>query len=193
MEGYNWQKKRPRLNQYAEGPERDKYIYFDSMLWKHENCKYETNTWRAAFMRACKSSQAAFSGGFFGFENHPDKELYRDLLMTKYLTTDRWLEEVRKSVLVFNTPSVFGGHGWKLCEFMAMGKAIISSPLNNDLPKALEHGKHIHFVEKKEELEEAVNLLLTDKEYRKQLSRGAREYYLQYQEPKQMIRRLINS
>lgn len=43
-------------------------------------------------------------------------------------------EKTRRSAIVFNTPSVLGCHGWKLAEYLAMGKAIISTPLNNIMP-----------------------------------------------------------
>ncbi len=191
MSGYNWQARRPELSVYEPEKAEADYVYFDSSLWRKEGGAETTNAWRASFMRACKASDIHFEGGFFGYKGHPDYEKYKDVLLTKYIRSNEWIKRVKRSTLVFNTPSVHGGHGWKLCEFLAMGKAMISSPILNDLPAPLEHGKHLHLISSEEEIGDAIRLLVSDDGYRSRLEQGARKYYLDYLTPSKEMQRLL--
>ena len=87
-----------------------------------------------------------------------------------------YIKKTKLSTIVFNTPSVHNCHGWKLGEYLAMGKAIISTPLSNNLPEDLVHGKNIHFVSNMSELKIAINFLLDNSSYRMILEQGAKEY-----------------
>jgi hypothetical protein len=71
-----------------------------------------------------------------------------------------------------------------------MGKAIISTPLSNDLPAPLIHGESIHIVQNQQELIDAINLLNRDSEYRNKLEYGAREYFKKYVSPDASIKLL---
>ena len=48
--------------------------------------------------------------------------------------------------MAFNNPAVHGCLGWKLGELLAMGKAIVSLPIERTLPSPLERGVHMHVV-----------------------------------------------
>ena len=52
---------------------------------------------------------------------------------------------------MLNTPGVSGCLGWKLGEYLALGKAIISTPIQRQLLADLEHGTHIHVVDGSED------------------------------------------
>jgi glycosyltransferase involved in cell wall biosynthesis len=101
-----------------------------------------------------------------------DNQLYTGILINFKYSYSEYLEKTKKSLFVFNTPAVFECHGWKLGEYMAMGKAIISTPLSNDLPESLKHGENIHFVNSEEEIKDAIQLLLKDEDYRNKLEKG---------------------
>ena len=84
-------------------------------------------------------------------------------------------------------------HGWKLGEYLALGKAIISTPILNELPEKLEHGKNIYYVNGDlKEIEEAINRLLNDKNLREHLERGAYSYYKRNVAPLSVITKLID-
>jgi glycosyltransferase involved in cell wall biosynthesis len=100
---------------------------------------------------------------------------------------------MKRSVIAFNTPAVHNCHGWKLSEYLAMGKAILSTPISHVLPKPLEHGRNVHIVRNEEEMREGVMQLLTDRSYRERLSEGAREYYRAYASPAASIRLILDS
>ena len=55
---------------------------------------------------------------------------------------------------------------WDLGEYLALGKAIISTPLFNDLPAPLTHGINIHFVENDvDSIKEAVSYIIANPDY----------------------------
>jgi len=191
LAGYTWQLRRPKLSEYEPVVPESDYIFFDSQLWTEENDAKATNAWRAAFIRTCKSLDTTFQGGLFANRDHPDYGIYEDLMLSEFITTDEYVRRIKRSTLVFNTPSCHHGHGWKLGEFLAMGKAMVSTPIINDLPRPLEHGKHLHLVENEEEIREAVIRITGDPAYRESLEQGAREYYNTYMTPSRVIRRLL--
>lgn len=101
------------------------------------------------------------------------------------------MQNTKKSAFVFNTPAAWACHGWKLGEYLAMGKAIISTPFENEMPEKMIHGENIYFVESESEMEAAVNLLLSDNVLRKKLEMGAKEYYDKWLKPDVVINRII--
>lgn len=72
-----------------------------------------------------------------------------------------------------------------------MGKAIISTPLTREMPEKLIHGEHVHFVERVEDIYNAVLKIKHDNEYRYKLERGARAYYEEWLSPEVVIKRII--
>ena len=72
-----------------------------------------------------------------------------------------------------------------------MGKAIISTPLLNDLSIALEHGKELLIVNNQKELEDAINLLLTDTETRLNMEKASRLYWNNIANPEAVIKSIL--
>ena len=102
-----------------------------------------------------------------------------------------WLTKTKQSILVFNTPAFWNCHGWKLGEYLALGKCILSTPLSNDLPYPLEHGKNIHFVENSQEaIKESVEYIISHADYQHKLEQGAREYWAKYGAPEMSLKLL---
>jgi glycosyltransferase involved in cell wall biosynthesis len=102
------------------------------------------------------------------------------------------MKNIRRSAFVFNTPAVWNCHGWKLGEYFALGKAIISTPLSNDMPVPLIHGENIHFVKTSDDIQKAIEMISESKEYRLKLEEGAYKYWQKYLTPKSVIQRIVN-
>jgi glycosyltransferase involved in cell wall biosynthesis len=190
LTNYIGQYQRPKIEQYEviQREEQCNYCFFISTLWEHENCITGTNKWRAQYIRECrKQANLAFEGGLFASPENIEYQAYQDVIINKHYDRTEYLEKTKKSLFVFNTPAVHECHGWKLGEFLAMGKAIISTPISNDLPVDLKHGENIHIVNSEKELKEAIDLLLNDREYRLKLERGSTAYYKQYASPSAVI------
>lgn len=168
------------------------YVFLIATLWHHKNCLEETNLFRKAFIEACKASDCDFEGGFNSFEkDHPQREEFKNLLLKKRYPINEYIKKTKLSAIVFNTPTVHNCHGWKLGEYLAMGKAIISTPLSNNLPENLVHGKNIYFVSNMSELKIAINFLLDNSSYRMILEQGAKEYYSKFVSPQKVIESIL--
>ena len=177
---------RQQYTEYITGTINPNYLFLCSTLWTNNewNRNDETvNLARAHFIRACKSIEGLnFEGGFVPSKTSSN-ELFKDCLCESY-GTHEWLQKTQKSVCVFNTPAYWQCHGWKLGEYMALGKAIVSTPLSNDLPAPLLHGEHIHIVENSQEaMREAVSFILTHPDYRQRLETNIQSYWQQYGTP----------
>ena len=177
-------------------------IFFHaSTLWYNKFAATDTNMYRGEFLKACKKAGINIEGGLFYvnsdsvLQEMPDypkyKEEYKDFIYESRLSMDDYIRKTKESVVVFNTPSVCECHGWKLAEYLCMGKAIISTPLTREMPAPLEHGKHVHFVNSPGEIYDAVIKINSDEHYRKQLEEGAREYYEKWIAPEIVIQRLL--
>jgi hypothetical protein len=191
---YRWQYKyRVGLDLFAPGASRDDYIFFSSTIWREEEAP-RTNGYRALFMKCCKSlSGITFEGGFSPSGSPGCSAGYKEHLAEKRYPLLEWLEKIKCSALVFNTPAVWQSHTFKLAEFLALGKAIISTPLVNELPSPLVHGQHIHYVDGSEDsLHDAINSIIKDRDYRMHLERNAYDYYATFLTPKKVIKRLLD-
>jgi len=191
-----WRQYHYRLPLSALQPGRSEgdYVFFLTSLWRGELDGAPCNEFRANFIRACRDMAGIrFEGGFAprpagyapGFE---------DLMVGRRYAFPEYLTKVKRSVVVFSTPAVYRCHGWKLGEYLALGKAIISTPLSRELPAPLEHGTHAHFVDGSiGGIEEAVRLLVEDGDYRRRLERNAREYFERYLAPARCIERITGT
>jgi len=148
---YYAQYKRPMLDDYLSTTidysytrYNKPYVFMIGTLWTHKNCIEGTNLLRKTFVELCKTLNCNFEGGFLASAKHPQFELFKNLMFYKRYPVKSYVKKTKLSVIVFNTPAVHNCHGWKLGEFLSMGKAIISSPLSNELPEEFVHGKNIH-------------------------------------------------
>lgn len=175
----------------SEGVERPSYVFHASTLWPHVNCVNYTNPLRLSFMKACKSNAGiTFEGGFFIKYDAPRE--YQDFALEKYIPKREYMQKILESAIVFNTPAVHNCHGWKLGEYLAMGKAIISTPISNRLPSVLLNGEHLYIVNTPEDMKDAVNILLTNEKMRQTLKRNCKKYYEEYASPSAIIRNIIH-
>jgi hypothetical protein len=172
-------------------PSADGYVFTMSSLWAgHPGC----NEARARFMRVCRTLPGVVFEGGFAPRRNAGVPGYDDLAMPGRCTAAEYIERTRRSTFVFNTPAVAGCHGWKLGEFLALGKAILSTPLSRALPAPLEHGVHIHFVDGSDAgIRDGAERILRDAAYRRTLEQGARRYYLEHVRPRSAVARVLGA
>jgi hypothetical protein len=130
-----------------------------------------------------------FEGGFskrrFGY--HAGLE---QVSATKLYNSKSYLRAQVKGKMAINTPAVHGCLGWKLGEYFALGRAVVSLPISNLFPVPIEHGKHIHFFENEETVDEEIKKLRLDVGYLQYLQKNTNEYYNQYLRPDVVINRM---
>lgn len=200
---YSFVRRRPVTLYERKIAVKHNYIFHASTLWYGDFTAENTNMFRGEFLKACQKAGLIIEGGLFYVEGPavlaemPDypkyKEIYKDFIYDKRLSMDYYIRKTKESVLVFNTPSVCECHGWKLAEYLCMGKAIISTPLTREMPgEGLVHGVNVHFVKTPEEIYDAVVKITTDEAYRQRLERGAREYYEKWLAPEIVVKRILD-
>lgn len=177
------------------------YVFALSTLWYDAQTYSTTNRFRGTFAKVCKKLYPVFEGGFFyipsadveqQFPQYREYlEEYKDMLITRRIGMKEYLEKTQRSAIVFNTPSVLGCHGWKLGEYLAMGKAIVSTPLNNLMPGEFVAGKHYIEVKGVEDIADAVEWLKEEETKRLALKQNAKDYYDQYVAPEAVVNRIM--
>lgn len=203
MKGYVYMLvRRLRFDEYCQtGQEEDGYIFTMSTLWYDTNTYSTTNRWRGSFAKACKRMMPKFEGGFI-YLNSPSViqkfpkyaeylTEFKDLLTNERIGMKEYIEKTRRSAFVFNTPSVSGCHGWKLCEYLAMGKAIISTPLLNAMPGNFMNGQHFLEAIDEDGIAETVKTLKDNKALRVQLQHNAKQYFEEYLAPVAVVKRIF--
>lgn len=177
------------LEEYAPSASSDGYVFFLSSFWRDDPACNES---RAAFIESCMSdSTIEFEGGF---APRPPGVLgkYEPLAAGRRYPLEEYIEKTVRSAVTFNTPAVDGCLGWKLAEYLALGKAVISTPIQRKMPARLISGTHIHFVDgSRESLAAALELLVQNRDYRENLERNARAYFLEHLAPRRCIERIM--
>ncbi|MGB3773890.1 MAG: hypothetical protein WA951_01415, partial [Leeuwenhoekiella sp.] len=161
LRDYFAQFKRPRFKDYqlkdtTSTKSKKPYIFTIASLWKDETARGTTNQYRKKFMEAANKADCIFEGGFYIDKNRIKPKGYTDLLFTKPYTTSAYLKKTKASYLVFNTPAVHNCFGWKLAEYLAMGKAILSTPLTNDLSSPLKAGEQLHVIQANDDFDQTL-------------------------------------
>jgi len=171
--------------------EKDFVFSINSLWYNNACCNHDdgVNLSRKLFFNACRSIPGInFRGGLVVRKRSSSQAYKFKGYLTDSVSDKKWLKETAKSAVVFNTPTCWQCHGWKFGEFLFLGKAIISTPLVNDLPEPMEHGENIHFVENNESsMREALEYILSHPEYRIKLENGAREYYMKWGTPEKSL------
>ena len=186
--------KRKSLEFYKPIQSKSNFIFHISSLWARDTAFI--NFSRANFIRACKSfKNLKFEGGLvdIGYDYRYMGNIDDIIYNGGKISLKNYIIKTSESRLVFNGPSVLKCHGWKLAEYLALGKAILSTPLYNDLDVPLTHGVNIHFVEDNyESIREGIKYLIENPNYLDKLEKGALEYWNEYVQPSKVIERIIN-
>lgn len=187
-----WQHHRRRLGVDAYHPtESDPdFVFFAAWPWsKHP----DVNPPRARFIEACRrADDLRFEGGFAP-RRRRDVDEVAELTAPRRYPMREYLEKVGRSAVAFNNPAVHGCLGWKLGEYLALGKAIVTLPLDRALPAPLEHGTHVHVVDgSAESLDDALALLRSDDQYRRSLETNARSWFDEHLAPDRLAARLLS-
>jgi hypothetical protein len=181
---------------YHPTSSKSDYIFFNAALWEREP---EANAVRARFLKAARSLPGiTVEGGLTprdsarGTKNFTAPE-YEELFSRRYSPAE-YFAKTRDSAAVLNNPAYRDGHSWRLAESMAMGKAIITTPIARAVPAPLLHGTHVHYSDGSEKaFRDAIKQICNDHDYRERLERNARAYYEAHLAPPVVMRRLLDA
>jgi hypothetical protein len=172
------------------------YVFYNAAIWEREP---EANALRARFVEACRSMKGIrFEGGLSPRRSARGDRNFRatgyEPHLSRRFTPLEYLEKTRASAVVLNNPAYEGCHSWRLAESLALGKAIISTPIVRELPAPLVHGTHLHCVDGSvESFRSAIGTICGDADYRARLETRARAYYEEYLAPTAVVRRILHA
>ena len=132
--------KRLPYSYYSVRKPKENYIFFIASICRNEK---ETNTFRLNFIKSCQSLKIVNFEGSFAPRSNGDNLGFDEFVINSRISIKDYLKKIKESVVVFNTPAVLKCHGWKLAEYLALGKVIISTPISRELPDSLIDYKHL--------------------------------------------------
>jgi glycosyltransferase involved in cell wall biosynthesis len=184
LSNYKQQFLRRPVSAYMPGSTEKNYIFLINSIWKKSP---KTNNNRLQFIKACKSIPGLiFEGGFAPRQNR-DIDDFDAYTTAEWYSVNEYLRKVKQSVVVYNTPAVLDCHGWKLGEFLAMGKAIISTPLSRLMPGDFIDRVHFYQVDDQNDYKTEIETLLKNEKLLQELEANARNYYEIYLSPQKVI------
>jgi hypothetical protein len=149
------------------------------------------NETRARCLRLLKDALGArFTGGFS--HSRFTAEQYPDLVVPAGSTSQpRYLRTLQSFPICVASTGLHGSTGWKMAEYVAFSKAILSERLVYETPGAFAPGKnYIEFTSPEECLNGAVRLI-EDVALRQQLMRSNAAYYRDYLRPDALVRNAL--
>lgn len=115
---------------YVPGVSDPAKVFFLANFWSNAP---EANQRRLRFVKSVQRTPGGtLEGGFWNAGGMPSE--YEPFRMPQRVRHADYLDRTRRSAVVFNTPAVHDCLGWKLGEFLALGKAIVSTPLGREMP-----------------------------------------------------------
>jgi hypothetical protein len=181
---------REKLEKLPMSKSESNFIFFASSLWEKEKAY---NEMRFSFITAVKKMKGiSFEGGFAPRTKNDIKGFEGNTLKER-IPYHEFYSNLTKSMLAFHTPSVGDCNGWRLAEYLYMGKAILSTPLKRVMPESFKNG--VHFLETDgtpKDIEAKITNLKSDT-YRKVLEQNALEYYQTVLAPEIVIKKLLKT
>lgn len=167
-------------------------------LWDPEDDPARSEEKKAHFARineervqCVRRLRAAFGAQFFGGVANTAlaRRCYPDAIVPQSEVTSKWryLELVRQHPICITTSGLHGSTGWRMGEYVAMSRAIISEKLENEVPGGFGSPSHYLAFTSSAECEDMVRRLMTDAELRGELMRACHQHYLAHGRPEQIV------
>lgn len=179
---------------YPVKPAKHKVLFL-TRLWSPEEAKSERsrdfrtqiNATRIACIEACKKAFGdRFTGGL-QLESYSKKH-YPTLAMPTSLTGKAgYLQAVKSHSICIATTGLHKSIGWKLAEYVAASRAIVTEPLHFSLPGNFHRDANFLEFETPEQLLTAVEKLLLNEELTLSLMKNNFHYYNNYVKPQNLV------
>lgn len=175
-------------------------ILFITRLWNPEEAKSEEsklhrqriNAMRVACIEACREKyREQFTGGLI--KDAFSVKHYSQLLLPDALTCKKgYLNTIKQHTICIATTGLHNSIGWKMAEYVAASKVIVSEPLHFELPGNYERGKHYLEFANEKELISQIDYLLQNKTAMQQIMQNNHHYYCQYVKPDVLVLNTLN-
>lgn len=174
-------------------------VMFQCRLWepagmaeKNRDDANRVNQSRIALIRALKTELGESFWG--GLQNTAyARELAPDLITSLPSVRREYLARVRDASIVISSVGLLQSNGWKLGEYVALGKCILSEPIATRLPGNFAAGKNYLAYDSAEHCLALVKKLLADEALITRIESDNRDYAQQYLAPEKLVENIINT
>ena len=180
----------------AEEPAERK-IFFQTRIWSHKDAPYSpeeqlraTNQMRIDVVRRLKKEFGDMFVGGITRTPLAEKEC-PDCIAPLSGDKKEYLSTLKKCLVAVTTTGLHQSTGWKLAEYVASARCIVTEPLEYALPNPLEENKNIITFHTPEECVQACRKILDDPDFARQMRKNNAEYYQKYVKPSQLIDRCL--
>ncbi|EKQ56942.1 MULTISPECIES: glycosyltransferase [unclassified Clostridium] len=148
----------------------------------------EINNFRVECIKACKEN---FKENFIGgIEDSEFARKYFSEFITKntdITKRDKFLNILKETEICISTTGLHKSIGWKLGEYVAASRVIVSEPLYYELPGEFKNGKNYIEFRNADELIEVLTYLINNKEKRQEIMKNNLYYYNNYVKPEMIV------
>jgi hypothetical protein len=145
----------------------------------------------ACIIKLRKAFGSRFLGGLT--DSKFARKHYPDALVTDQGATKKrsYLELLRQYPICVTSAGLHGSNGWKLGEYVALSKAIVTEPLQHEVPGAFTASSNYLEFRGPSHCVEAVGELMENREQRAAMMQANRQHYLQWLHPAQLLARAL--
>lgn len=170
----------------------DQKVLFQTRVWDPRRYKKreKINKIRADTVRALKS---AFGKRFVGglVPTPFAKERYADCLSTHSYRHDHFINLIRTCLVAVTSTGLHDSIGWKIPEYLAASRCIVTEPLKFELPISLEEKKHFLSYRTPQECVQACQVILNQPELAQEMRRSNWEYYENNVRPSVLLHKVL--
>lgn len=170
-------------------------ILFLTRVWDPAEARWEgsrshremVNQTRVECIRLCrKEFGERFTGGLIA--DAYSEKYYSDLIMPgEYTSKRRFLQAVREHSICIATTGLHDSIGWKFGEYVAASRAIVSEPLQYELPGEFRKDQNYLEFQTPSQLIEQIYTLLNNKEKILKMMNANKDYYDNYVKPEKLV------
>jgi hypothetical protein len=170
-------------------------VLFMTRLWDPMEAKWEgsrshremVNQTRVECINLCRKEFGdRFTGGLY--DDAFSRKNFSDLIISKeYTSKGRYLQAVKEHSICIATTGLHDSIGWKFGEYVAAARAIVSEPLQYEVPGDFKKEQNYLEFSKPEELIAQIDKLLTNKDQIMQMMKANYCYYNNYLKPDKLI------
>lgn len=150
------------------------------------------NEMRASCIRAARAEFGEYFYGGFMIDDFTRRE-YGDCLLPDQKVSQRhaYLARVRESAVCVATTGLHGSIGWKMAEYVAASRAIVSEPLRYLVPGGFSPGRNFLEFTSLDSFIRNIDDLLCDVSQRKAMMHANWDYYWRWVRPDAQVMRTI--
>lgn len=184
---------RLQLEDYEQAwgtPPIENQVFFNGSAWDMFSWDSLINRRYEILKRIKAHPISKFVGGFR--DTRDARSHFPDMVANPDYNHRQYFAEVGRSDIVLATLGLFDCLAWKVPEYMASGRTVISEPLINQLPAPVRHGEEMYFFQfDLSDFDRKFDQLVRSQELRRHIAAGARRYYETWIRPDVVMRRIL--